>query len=67
MNNKIYKLFEYAYLVMFFLSVFAVVSIWSSDKDRAYLFMFFVVVALFMYFFKRNFRKKMEKRQNRND
>jgi membrane protein implicated in regulation of membrane protease activity len=67
MNNKVYKIFEYAYLVMFFLSVFAVVSSWSSDKDRAYLFMFFGAVAIFMYFFKRNFRRRMEKRQNKND
>jgi hypothetical protein len=67
MNNKVYKIFEYAYLVMFFLSVFAVVSSWNSDKDRANLFMFFGAVALFMYFFKRNFRRKMEKRQNKND
>jgi hypothetical protein len=67
MNNKVYKIFEYAYLVMFFLSVFAVMSSWNSDKDRAHLFMFFGAVALFMYFFKRNFRKKLEKRQNKND
>lgn len=67
MNNKVYKIFEYAYLVMFFLSVIAVISSWNSDKDRANLFMFFGAVAIFMYFFKRNFRRRMEKRQNKND
>lgn len=67
MNNKVYKIFEYAYLVMFFLSVIAVISSWNSDPDRAKLFMFFGAVAIFMYFFKRNFRRKMEKRQNKND
>jgi len=66
MSNKIYKIFEYAYLVMFFLSVFAVITSWNTDKDRAYLFMFFGVVAIFMYFFKRNFRKRLEKRQKEN-
>lgn len=66
MSNKIYKIFEYAYLVMFFLSVFAVITSWNTDKDRAYLFIFFGVVALFMYFFKRNFRKRLEKRQKEN-
>ncbi len=63
MKNKVYKIFEYAYLVMFVLSVVAVATSWNSDKDRAYLFLFFSVVSIFMYFFKRNFRKKMEKRQ----
>lgn len=63
MSKKVYIVFEYAYLVMFFLSVIAVISSWSNDKNRAYLFLFFGVVAFFMFFFKRNFRKKMEKRQ----
>lgn len=67
MNNKVYIIFEYAYLVMFFLSVFAVTSSWNSDPGRAKLFMFFGIVAIFMYFFKRNFRRRMEKRQNKND
>lgn len=66
MNKKVYKLFEYAYLVMFVLSVVAVVTSWNSDRDRAYLFLFFSVVSIFMYFFKRNFRKKLEKRQQDN-
>jgi FtsH-binding integral membrane protein len=67
MNNKIYKIFEYAYLVMFVLSVIAVVSNWNSNPSRANLFMFFAVVAFFMYFFKRNFRIKMEKRRQDKD
>ncbi len=63
MNKTVYKVFEYAYLVMFVLSAIAVITNWNSDRDRAYLFLFFGVVAIFMYFFKRNFRKKIEKRQ----
>jgi FtsH-binding integral membrane protein len=67
MNNKVYKIFEYAYLVMFILSVIAVISNWNSNPSRANLFLFFAVVAFFMYFFKKNFRKKMEKRQQNKD
>ncbi|MCR9181329.1 MAG: hypothetical protein NXH73_00230 [Flavobacteriaceae bacterium] len=63
MNKTVYKFFEYAYLAMFLLSLFAVISNWNSNPDRANLFIFFGVVALFMFFFKRNFRKKLEKRQ----
>lgn len=66
MNKTVYKIFEYAYLVMFVLSAVAVITNWNSDRDRAYLFLFFGVVAIFMYFFKRNFRKKIEKRQQNN-
>lgn len=63
MNKTVYKIFEYAYLVVFVLSIFAVISSWNSDKNRAYLFIFFAVVSILMFFFKRNFRKKMEKSQ----
>lgn len=66
MNKTVYKIFEYAYLVMFVLSAIAVITNWNSDRNRAYLFLFFGVVAIFMYFFKRNFRKKIEKRQQNN-
>lgn len=62
MNKSVYAIFEYAYLAMFVLSVYVVVSNWETDKDRANLFMLFAVVSLFMYIFRRNFRKRMEKR-----
>jgi len=62
MRNKIYQLFEYAYIVMAAFSIFLVYSNWSEDRNRAYLFLFFTVVAIFMFFFKRRFRKNLEKR-----
>jgi len=66
MSSKIYKLFEYAYILMAIFSVYLVISYWEEDRNQAYLFVFFTVVAIFMFFFKRNFRKKIEKRnQNR--
>ena len=60
MGNKLYILFEYFYLVMAALSVYVSVSSWGTDKNRAFLFMFFTIIAIFMFFFKRNFRKKIE-------
>ncbi len=62
MGNKIYRLFEYAYLGMAAFSIFLVITNWETNRNRAYLFAFFTVVAIFMFFFKRNFRKKMEER-----
>ncbi len=62
MSSKIYQIFEYAYIGMFILSVYIVVTQWETNRDQAYLFAFFGVVAVFMFFFKRNFRKRLEKR-----
>ena len=60
MGNKLYLLFEYLYVVMALFSIYITISTWETDRNRAYLFMFFTVVAIFMFFFKRKFRKKIE-------
>lgn len=60
MGNKLYLLFEYLYVVMALFSIDITISTWETDRNRAYLFMFFTVVAIFMFFFKRKFRKKIE-------
>ncbi len=65
MGNKVYRLFEYAYLAMAVFSVYIVISNWDVNRNRAYLFAFFGVVAVFMFFFKRKFRRKIEE-HNRN-
>lgn len=63
MSSKIYQFFEYAYIGMFIFSIYMVVTQWEANRDQAYLFGFFGVVALFMFFFKRRFRKNLEKRK----
>ena len=65
MGSKIYQLFEYAYIAMAIFSVYLVITNWETDRNRAYLFMVFTVVAIFMFFFKRKFRQKIE--QNKRD
>ncbi|RZP15017.1 MAG: hypothetical protein EVA38_04125 [Flavobacteriales bacterium] len=64
MRNKLYILFEYLYLIMAGFSVYVTVTSWNEDRNRAYLFLFFTVVAIFMFFLKRNFRKKIENSKN---
>lgn len=59
---RFFKYFEYAYLVIAAFFLFETIRIWNEERNRAYLFAAFVVVAIFMYFFKRRFRKKMEER-----
>jgi len=60
MGNKIYRLFEYAYIVMAVFSAYIVIDNWDDNRGRSYLFALFGVVAVLMFFFKRKFRKKIE-------
>ncbi|WP_372918547.1 hypothetical protein [Salegentibacter sp.] len=60
--SKYYKFFEYAYLVIGAFFLFESIRIWDSEPGRAYLFIFFVVISIFMFFFKRRFRRKFEER-----
>lgn len=60
MGNKIYRLFEYAYVVMAVFSIYVVIDNWEENRGRSYLFAIFGIVAVLMFFFKRKFRKKIE-------
>ena len=60
MGNKIYRLFEYAYIVMAVFSAYIVIDNWEVNRGRSYLFALFGIVAVLMFFFKRKFRKKIE-------
>ncbi|QAA83271.1 hypothetical protein EI546_14110 [Aequorivita sp. H23M31] len=63
--NKIYKVVEYFYLVIAVFFVFETINNWNENPGRAYLFLSFVAVSVFMFFFRRNFRKKMESRSKK--
>lgn len=60
--NKIWKFFEYGYLII--AVVFIVETFLNLGNDKVYFFALFSVLALGMFFFRRHFRKKFE---NRND
>lgn len=61
MLNKVYRFFEYAYLVVALFFAFEAANNWNTEPNRAYLYIFFVAVAIGMFFFKRNFRRRMER------
>lgn len=63
MGTKIYRLFEYAYIFMAIFAAYITYENWGDNRNRAYLFAFFMIVAIFMFFFKRRFRKKLEERK----
>ena len=60
--SKFFKYFEYAYLV--FAAVFMITGVIELNKNpnQAYLLFGFSVIAVFMFFFKRRFRRRFEER-----
>ncbi|MGB3590506.1 MAG: hypothetical protein WBA16_02375 [Nonlabens sp.] len=60
--SKFFKYFEYAYLI--FAVVFVVTGIveYNETPQRSYLLFGMAAVAVFMFFFKRRFRRRFEKR-----
>lgn len=61
--KKLQKIFEIGYLIVAIVFFVETVLAWNTDRNRSYLFLLFAVLAVFMYFFKRNFRKKIENNQ----
>jgi len=60
--SKFFKYFEYAYLLFAAFFIFEAVRIWNDQRERSYIFLFFVAIAIFMFFFKRRFRRRYEER-----
>ena len=58
--TKYFKFFEIAYLII--AVVFAVETVlrWNADRPKAYIFLIFAVLAVFMFFFRRKYRKRFE-------
>jgi len=60
--TKIFKFFEYAYLIIAIIFIVEGILRWNTNREKAYLFLGFSILAIFMYFFKKRFRKKAENR-----
>lgn len=63
---KILRYTEYLYLIVAIFSIFRIFSDWNTDRSSAYLFVFFAVVSIGMFLFRRSYRKKFEQRQQDN-
>jgi membrane protein implicated in regulation of membrane protease activity len=62
--QNLWKIFEYGYLIIAVVfSVEAAMS-WNGDRERTFLLAGFSILAVFMYFFRRRFRKKRENPNN---
>jgi membrane protein implicated in regulation of membrane protease activity len=59
--QKYYKIVELGYLIIAVIFVIETVLKWNSNREKAYLFLVFAILAVVMYFFKKRFRKKLTK------
>ncbi|MEF3077624.1 hypothetical protein [Winogradskyella poriferorum] len=59
---KILKIFQYAYIIFAVLFLWDAISNWSIDRSRSYMSLFFVALAIFMFFFRKRFASKFQDR-----
>ena len=57
---KYFKFFEFAYLIIAVVFVVETVLNWNENRQKAYIYLAFSVLAVFMYFFRKKYRKKYE-------
>ena len=60
---KLLRYTEYLYLMVAFFSGYRLVELLGTESDERLLFGVFFVVSIGMFFFRRNYRKKFEKRE----
>ena len=61
--NTFGKYIEFAYLIIGIVFLVEGIVGWSAEPEKAYLSLGFGLLAVFMFFFKRRFRKKRSKNQ----
>ncbi len=63
---KFLRYTEYLYLIVAVFSLYRIFTDWNTDRNNAYLFIFFAVVSMGMFLFRRNYRRKFEERKRDN-
>lgn len=63
---KILRYTEYLYLIVAIVSIYKIATLWNGNREDTYLFIFFAIVSLGMFIFRRNYRKRFEKRKQDN-
>jgi len=62
--QKIWKIFEYGYLIVAIVFIVEAIINWNQGfKEKSYMYLGFSVLAIFMYFFKKRYRKRFEDRK----
>lgn len=60
---KSYRISEILYIVIAIISVKEAYLLWEVRPNKAYLFLGFAALAVFMYFFRSHYRKKFNRRK----
>lgn len=58
------KIIQYAYLFIAVFFGYEAFRIWDTERSKAYMLILFTVLAVFMFFFKKHFRKKFDDKRN---
>jgi hypothetical protein len=59
---KLLSFLQYLYLGFAILFLFDMYNKWGGDRNSAYISLFFAVLAVFMFFFRKKFRKRFQDR-----
>ncbi|GGI56682.1 hypothetical protein GCM10011444_09910 [Winogradskyella haliclonae] len=62
---KALKIFQYAYIIFAVLFAWDAISNWTTDRSRSYISLLFTALAVFMFFFRKRFRKKFQDRHKK--
>lgn len=62
---KLQKFFQYAYLFFAVLFIYEAIANWDVDRNKAYILLGVAVLAVFMFFFRMRFAKKMQDRNQK--
>ncbi|MEK9957840.1 MAG: hypothetical protein VW578_03505 [Flavobacteriaceae bacterium] len=62
---KTFIISEILYWVIAAISLYKTIGLWQSDPNRAYLFLGFCALSVFMALFRRHYRKKFNQRSNK--
>ena len=60
--NKFWKFLQYGYLIIAIIFLIEAIIAWKDDINKALFMLGFYIFILLIFFFKRKFRKKIEKK-----
>jgi len=63
---KILRFTEYLYLLVAIVSIYKIGDLWETNREGTYIFIFFAIVSIGMFIFRRTYRRRFEKRKKEN-
>ncbi|TYP97885.1 hypothetical protein C7447_10351 [Tenacibaculum adriaticum] len=64
--NKLWSIFQYGYLVIGVIFLVEGILNWNSNREQSFIMFGFAIFITLIFFFKRNFRRKIEERNKQN-